>query len=201
MRKSSITLGFRSTRQPSNKEGWYQAASKETNDDKQCTERLKAYTPVRPHHGAICGHGGRAAGGLQDLPDPQRLPHLLHHDPKQYIKHVSRIRDKSQRYARIRGAVSTVDKRPLVAATVEKTKSTPSVKVIGKGALHEEALCAIQQSSAKTATWVSRAQHFVLVVGSNQTCRKNRESKLTLGSKKDSLISKLLRSSRQDLRN
>ena len=42
MRKTSTTSGSRSTKQPSKKEGWYHAASKETKDGKQFTLRMSS---------------------------------------------------------------------------------------------------------------------------------------------------------------
>ena len=117
---------LRRSRQPLNREGWYQGASKDKD------------TNASPRRDLRRGHGGSAQGKLRGLPTPQRLRHLLQHDPQegQHNKKVVQTRDKGETFARIRGAVAHIlSNRSLTSAPWKKTKGVSIAKVFGKDTL------------------------------------------------------------------
>ena len=69
-----------------------------------------------PRRHLRCGHGGRADGELEVLPNAQRLRYLSR--PKEYIKKVIKIRDKAATCAMIRGAVAHIPSKKVVHVTV-----------------------------------------------------------------------------------
>ena len=80
-----------------------------------------------------CGHGGRAEGELEVLPNPQRLRHLLQRDHQGVHRKCQSHQGPRRDIRQIRGAVAHIPLKISLTTTLwEKTKSTSMAKVLGK---------------------------------------------------------------------
>ena len=154
MRQSSTISRLRCARQPSNKEGWYQAVPIKTRVDKQFTSRPSSSMDKQQNN------KNKASTTLhvsprRDLEGAQQEDFKFYHTlhgcviffntiSKKYITKVTHIWEKTETYARIRGAVAHIpSKRALMSAPW--TKSTSIAQAVGKDALPSETPRAIQQ--------------------------------------------------------
>ena len=98
-------------------------------------------TPIRPNFSSQKNHRTKFY--------ERALPHRA--CEVRGIKHVIHIRNKAETYARIRGAFAHApSKRSLMSAPWKRTQSTTIAKVLGKGTLLLETLCAVQKQIPRT---------------------------------------------------
>ena len=158
--------------------------------DKTPGKHHKAFTHLKPHRDAIYFVWRVRSKRTSSSVKPSTVASSAStRSPRSTSKRSFHTRDKAETCARIRGVVAP-GKDTLLDPT---SSSTNKVETYSKRRDLD--------SSKKDTLHKSRAQHFVLMVRSRQTCRKNKRSKLKLHSKKVSLISELSRSSRWDFEN
>ena len=153
MRKNSTMSGLRCTRRPSNKEDWYQAASRVTKDDKKVhftlfnsmdtnpDTRFKAHKHVSPRRGTLWTWKASSTRTLSSTKPSTAATSVCDTNPKEYIKKVIQIRDRTDTKARIRVSVAhKQSKRAPMTRSWSQTRSTSHGHFVDQDALLEETL-------------------------------------------------------------